>query len=181
MSEWTAFQSQIRVSSPFFDHTQKDERAARTINWDSIKEGTFTHRILKVGEHFVQGEVALQKEDWETAIWHLKKAIAVEDTLRYTEPPYWLQPVRHTLGAVYMKTGQHQLAAQVYQEDLRIWKDNGWSLFGLSQALKAMEKLDESKSILTKLDEVWKNADEPHPETSCKCIKDLKSSTLKQD
>ena len=110
----------------------------------------------------------------ETAAWHLEKAAAIEDTLRYTEPPYWLQPVRHTLGAVYMKAKEYKKAEEVYRKDLSNWRDNGWSLYGLAQALIAQKKADEAKSVLAKLEKVWVRADEPLLTTSCKCIDNLK-------
>jgi tetratricopeptide (TPR) repeat protein len=140
---------------------------------DSIAEDTFNHRILKVSEHFIQGEIALQKQDWPDAIWHLKKAVEVEDTLIYSEPPYWLQPVRHTLGAVYMKAGMFPEAEATYRKDLSIWRDNGWSLYGLSQALAAQGKTSEAAAELEKFKKVWVSADEPLLTTSCKCLKNL--------
>lgn len=140
---------------------------------DSLEEGTFNHRILKVSEHFIQGEIALQKEDWQVAIWHLQRAAEFEDTLRYSEPPYWLQPVRHTLGAVYMKAAMFAEAEQAYRKDLSIWRDNGWSLYGLSQALEAQGKTDEALATLARFKQVWKNADEQILTTSCKCIEAL--------
>lgn len=126
-----------------------------------------------VGELFVRGEIALQQERWEDAIWNLEIAAEIEDTLRYTEPPYWAQPVRHTLGAVYMKSGDYDKAEQTYRKDLSIWKDNGWSLYGLSQALEAQGKSDESKDILKEFNRIWAKADEPLLTTSCKCVKQL--------
>ena len=43
-------------------------------------------------------------------------------------PPQWLQPVRHTLGAVYLASGRYADAERVYREDLAYWPGNGWSL-----------------------------------------------------
>ena len=107
------------------------------------------------------------------AIWHLKEAVAVEDTLRYTEPPYWLQPVRHTLGAVFVKAEKFAEAEQTYREDLSIWSDNGWSLYGLSQALEAQGKMEAAAATLAQLDQVWNGEDLT---TSCKCIEKLTSN-----
>jgi len=140
---------------------------------DSMETGSFAQRVLKVSELFIRGEIALQQEQWDDAIWHLEKAAQVEDTLRYTEPPFWLQPVRHTLGAVYMKAGLPQEAERTYRKDLSIWRDNGWSLYGLSQALTAQGKIPAANAQLAKLKVVWANADEPLLTTSCKCIERL--------
>ena len=51
----------------------------------------------------------------ETAL--VSEAASSESTLAYGEPPQWLQPVRHTLGAVYLKAQQYPDAERVYRED----------------------------------------------------------------
>ena len=43
-----------------------------------------------------------------------------------------------------MKAGQHAEAEKVYREDLRRFPDNGWSQFGLAQALRAQGKSTEA-------------------------------------
>jgi tetratricopeptide (TPR) repeat protein len=125
--------------------------------------------VLKVSDHFIPGEIALQHGDWALAADHLEKAAEIEDTLSYGEPPQWLQPVRHTLGAVYLSSGNYREAERVYREDLEKWPNNGWSLFGLSRALKEQGKLFEAEKVKHQYDESWRDAD-AHIATSCKCI-----------
>lgn len=140
---------------------------------DDIAEGTFNHRVLEVSQQFIRGEIAIQKKDWPAAIWHLEKAAEIEDTLRYTEPPYWLQPVRHALGAVCLKSGDAAKAEEVYRQDLKVWKDNGWSLLGLSKALQAQGRDEEASQVLTKFEQIWSGADTKELTTSCLCIEDV--------
>lgn len=140
---------------------------------DDKASGMIAQSILKVGELFIRGEIALQQDRWDDAIWNLRKAAEVEDTLLYTEPPYWAQPVRHTLGAAYMRAGKYEEAEATYRTDLGIWKDNGWSLYGLSQALQAQGKQKEAGEVLGSFKRVWVHADEPLLTTSCKCVKRL--------
>ncbi|GJM24323.1 MAG: hypothetical protein DHS20C16_07380 [Phycisphaerae bacterium] len=125
--------------------------------------------VLKVADHFIAGEIALQKGNWEDAAEHLEEAAKIEDTLSYGEPPQWLQPVRHTLGAVYLKSGNFAEAERVYREDLAEWRENGWSLYGLTQALKAQGKTAEAAKFEHRFNSVWQYADAPI-DTSCKCI-----------
>lgn len=125
--------------------------------------------ILEVSEHFIAGEIALQQEQWDEAASHLEKAVAAEDRLSYGEPPQWLQPVRHTLGAVYLKAGRYADAERVYREDLQKWPRNGWSLFGLSRALESQGKTREAAQARQDYERVWAKADEKTT-TSCKCI-----------
>ncbi|MEM7678210.1 MAG: hypothetical protein AAF449_19640, partial [Myxococcota bacterium] len=102
----------------------------------------------------------------------LTNAAEIEDTLGYGEPPMWLQPVRHTLGAVYMKAGRPNMAERVYREDLAKWPRNGWSLYGLSEALQRQGKNREAKQVRAAFEQVWEGSEEPL-HTSCKCIKAL--------
>jgi predicted Zn-dependent protease len=43
-----------------------------------------------------------------------------------------------------LKAGQNAEAEKVYREDLRRFPENGWSLFGLAQALRAQGKNTEA-------------------------------------
>ncbi|MCH8347104.1 MAG: tetratricopeptide repeat protein [Proteobacteria bacterium] len=126
-------------------------------------------RVLEVSAHFIGGEIALQKGEWDKAAELLEKAAAVEDTLPYGEPPRWIQPVRHTLGAVYLKSRNYPEAERVYREDLAKWPNNGWSLYGLSRALEQQEKTEEAMEAMEKHHRIWVKAD-AQIATSCMCI-----------
>ena len=53
---------------------------------------------------------------------------------RYSEPPDWILPARHSLGAALMQERRFAEAEQVYRDDLARLPENGWSLFGLAQS-----------------------------------------------
>ena len=89
----------------------------------------------------VAGEIAAKRKDWDAAILHLDRAVRYEDALIYQEPPDWHAPVRQNLAAVLLAAGRADEAEAVYWEDLRKNPGNGWSLFGLMQALKAQGKV----------------------------------------
>lgn len=127
------------------------------------------HRILDISDLFIQGEIALQQGRWSEAASLLEGAAAIEDELSYGEPPQWLQPVRHTLGAVYLKSGQYEQAERVYREDLAKWRDNGWSLYGLYRALEMQGYDEEAAAVRREYERIWAHADAP-TQTSCKCI-----------
>ncbi len=128
---------------------------------------------LSVIEHFVPGEIALQQGDLDLAIEHLKKAVVAEDKLGYSgEPPDYLQPIRHTLGAVYLKAGQLEEAEKCYREDLAEFPENGWSLYGLGRVLRMQGKTDDAKLVEERFDVAWAAADAPIT-TSCKCIPEI--------
>ncbi|WP_372715600.1 tetratricopeptide repeat protein [Novipirellula sp.] len=134
------------------------------------------HDILKVGEHTLAGEIAFQKGDIDTAISELKKGVAAETDLIYMEPPEWIQPVRHSLGAVLVAAQRWDEAEQVYRKDLSLWPENGWSLYGLSQCLKAKGDEAAAKEIEERFRVAWSDADIRIGAT-CLCVPDAKSGS----
>ena len=71
----------------------------------------------------------------------------MQDAHWFTEPPPWYFPVRQSLGAVLLEAGRPAEAEAVYREDLRRNPDNGWSLFGLAQSLRAQGKTAEAEQV----------------------------------
>ena len=56
-------------------------------------------------------------------------------------------------------TSAFRLAEAVYREDLKQYPQNGWSLFGLAQSLKAQGKLEEAAEVQKQFDAAWARAD----------------------
>jgi len=150
---------------------ERFKEARDAIPEDKMSGSDATRRILEVSDHFIRGEIALQRGQWERAIAALEQAVEVEDSLSYGEPPQWLQPTRHTLGAVLLKAGRPADAEAVYLEDLERWPGNGWSLLGLSRSLRAQGKLDAAAAAEARYAEAWKGADRPVT-SSCLCLPD---------
>ncbi len=128
---------------------------------ETIKIGGFnsTASILKIADAILSGQLAAKEGNYEQAIAHLKTAVKLEDALIYTEPAEWYQPTRQALGSVLLFAGRPAEAEQIYREDLTIYPENGWSLYGLSQSLKTQGKIQESKAIRDRWQEAWKYAD----------------------
>ena len=83
----------------------------------------------------------------------------LQDQLNYVEPPDWFYPVRQSLGAVLLGAGRADEAEAVYWQDLRENPGNGWTLFGLAQALRAQGKNDAAAAIEARFREAWAAAD----------------------
>ena len=93
------------------------------------------------------------------AIAALREAVAIEDQIPYDEPPGWHAPVRQTLGALLLAAGQPAEAEAVYREELKRNPDNGWSLYGLAQSLRAQKREAEAKDVDGRFAKAWQNAD----------------------
>ena len=116
--------------------------------------------ILGVVIPMTEGEILVAEGKVASGINQLRTAIRMEDALKYDEPPGWLIPVRHSLGAVLMKQQRFAEAEQVYRDDLARLPGNGWSLVGLAESLRKQKKNpDEVARIQAKFEKVWAKAD----------------------
>ncbi|CAB1082345.1 hypothetical protein D1AOALGA4SA_9970 [Olavius algarvensis Delta 1 endosymbiont] len=115
--------------------------------------------MLTIAREILSGEIAAAKKDYTIAIARLSRAARLEDSLIYNEPPDWYYPVRHTLGAVLLEAGYPKEAEVVYWQDLRRYRDNGYSLFGLWQSLKAQGRRTEARQTEAKFRQIWAKAD----------------------
>ena len=118
-----------------------------------------TPDILRIADEVLTGEIAAQEGKNLRAIAHLRQAVNLEDALNYNEPADWSIPVRQYLGAALLKAKHYDAAEKVYREDLAIYPDNGWSLYGLSESLQAQNKNVEAKDVQQKFEFAWQYAD----------------------
>jgi tetratricopeptide (TPR) repeat protein len=125
--------------------------------------------ILALAAHMVEGELLIRESKLDAGIAELREAIQLEEALKYDEPPGWLIPVRHSLGATLMQNKRYAEAEQVYRDDLKRLPDNGWSLFGLANSLRAQKKnAAEAAATHAKFEKLWANADTKIT-SSCLC------------
>lgn len=125
--------------------------------------------ILDVAEAMLDGEILLREGRDEEGLARLREAVRREDLVRYDEPPDWIIPVRHALGAALMNLGRYKEAEQICREDLKKWPDNGWSLYGLGRTLQHLGREAEAAPVLKKFDQVWAQAD-IQLTSSCLCL-----------
>jgi tetratricopeptide (TPR) repeat protein len=117
--------------------------------------------VLAIAAEVLDGHIAAAQGDFTRAVTHLREAARREDALTYGEPPEWSVPVRQEMGTVLLKAGQAAEAEQSFREDLKRFPDNGWSLRGLEQALRAEGRVAEADDVAARLRRVWSTADVP--------------------
>lgn len=115
--------------------------------------------LLQIADDLLQGEIALAAKDNASAIAKFTAAVAGQDALPYTEPPFWYYPTRQSLGAALLKAGKPAEAQAVYEKDLQQYPHNGWSTFGLIAALEAQGKTDEAATHREHFKAMWQFAD----------------------
>ena len=115
--------------------------------------------VLELSTHALEGELLSAQGRNDEAVKAFEAAVALQDGLKYVEPPDWGQSMRLYLGAALLKAGRANQAERIYREDLKDFQNNGWALFGLSQSLRAQGKAAEAQKVEQEFQRVWKNAD----------------------
>jgi tetratricopeptide (TPR) repeat protein len=124
--------------------------------------------VLALARHMLQGEILYREGRHDEAFRVLRAGVALEDALVYDEPPGWMQPIRHALGALLLGAGRAAEAEEVYRQDLVEHPENGWSLLGLETALARQERGAEAAPLRVRREEAWRRADVT-PASSCYC------------
>jgi tetratricopeptide (TPR) repeat protein len=125
--------------------------------------------ILAIVTHMIEGEILIRDGKREQGFRELRAAVKAEDALKYDEPPGWLIPMRHTLGASLVGAGRFAEAEQVYRDDLARLPEDGWAFFGLAQSLRVQAKnAEEATAMNARFQKVWANAD-LQINSSCLC------------
>ncbi|HEV2806373.1 MAG TPA: hypothetical protein VGW57_15725 [Chthoniobacterales bacterium] len=125
--------------------------------------------VISLATHMLEGEILVAEKNLDAGIAELQAATKQQDALKYDEPPAWMIPIRHSLGAVLMKMRRFAEAEQVYRDDLTRLPDNGWSLYGLAESLRQQQKNQEEVAALdAKFQKTWAKSDTKIT-TSCLC------------
>jgi tetratricopeptide (TPR) repeat protein len=112
--------------------------------------------IMKIAKDVLGAKIAMAKKDNSGAIVMLKEAVAIQDTLKYGEPPDWFFPVRESLGGALLMTGDAAAAEKVFRDDLDRNLRNPRSLWGLHQALLLQKREYDAGFIQKQFEVSWK-------------------------
>lgn len=146
------------------------EQAAKRVPADALMAINKAHDVLAIARHMLAGEIAYNRGDVEVALAELRRASELESKLRYMEPPEWIQPARHALGAILLDSGHVAEAERVYRADLAKWPENGWALYGLARCLERKGATDEAEVVNGRFAKAWERSDTPI-HASCLCVK----------
>ncbi len=129
-----------KMDSPFFPATQ----------------------VFGVAEAILKGKSALAHGDSNRALDALRRAVTLEDSIPYMEPPFWHAPARLALGAALLALDQPADAEAVFRADLNRHPGSGWSLAGLQECLRRKHGSDRAAEAVTReFGRAWERADGP--------------------
>ncbi|HEX7287297.1 MAG TPA: hypothetical protein VF532_14015 [Candidatus Angelobacter sp.] len=145
-------EAEYRIVKEAADKTPPEQVFAMPVN-NRAKD------VLTIAENVLGAKIALAQKDSTRAIAMLRRAVEIQDTLKYDEPPDWFFPVRESLGAVLLLNGNAVEAEKVFREDLERNPRNPRSLFGLREALKAQNKTYDAQFVDKQFQASWKSPD----------------------
>jgi len=115
--------------------------------------------VMQVAAAVLDGRMAAAAGNTQLALAEYRKAVGLQDQLRYDEPQDWYYPARETLGAALLASGDAVAAERIFREDLAQNPRNGRSLYGLSKSLEAQKKTTEAAWVQTQFEAAWVQAD----------------------
>jgi tetratricopeptide (TPR) repeat protein len=112
--------------------------------------------IMKIAKDVLGAKIALANQDHSGTVAMLQDAVAIQDTLKYGEPPDWFFPVRESLGAALLMSGDAAGAEKVFRDDLERNLRNPRSLWGLHQSLIKQKRDYDAGFIQKEFEASWK-------------------------
>ena len=139
------------------EHSLYSKEAAALTDETPIGQMNPNQAMLAVMNEVAAAKLDSGKGDTDSAIRHWRAAAEAQDKLNYTEPPDWYYPVRESLGAALLGSGQAKQAEEVFRDDLRRNPRNPRSLFGLGESLAAQHR--DNDWVRREFEKVWKGAE----------------------
>lgn len=115
--------------------------------------------LLRIADRHLAAAIAARQKHTDEAVRIYRQGIALEDELTYDEPTAWALPLRQQLGALLLAAGRPKEAERAFRQDLVRYPNNGWSLYGLAQALAAQGRTKESQAVDARFRKAWSRAD----------------------
>jgi tetratricopeptide (TPR) repeat protein len=139
---------------------QREIDALATIERDTdykafAEWGIPAKEIVQIARFVATGRLANAKGDLDGAAKAYEDAVFVEDSLSYTEPPYWYYPVRQSLGSVRLRQGKYDEAEKAFRESLARVRGNGWALAGLAETYKRKGDATSEHAARRAFEKAW--------------------------
>jgi tetratricopeptide (TPR) repeat protein len=111
--------------------------------------------ILDLAHQAVLARAAIAEGKLQIARAAFERAVAIQDRLAYSEPPYWYYPVRQSLGAVLIRLGRLDAAEEIFRASLAQAPNNGWALYGLAEVYRRMGRHAPSAAVRRRFENAW--------------------------
>ncbi len=154
-------------------HPDAGERALRNLEallWRASEDGSLNlyggwlERRLRTAALELRGNLLSRRGLHEEAIAKLQEAVAAEEAIGISEPPYYLKPVRESLAEAQRRAGKFEDARATYRELLEERRNSGFALFGVAQAYAEEGDDRLAREAYREFLEAWETADADMPQ-----------------
>jgi tetratricopeptide (TPR) repeat protein len=114
--------------------------------------------ILALAAATLDAQLAWTSGDKELSVQEWRRAVKLESSVHYDEPPAWFYPVRQSLGAALLRDGRPKEAESVFRSVIGKQPRDGRLLFGLWQSLTAQKRDSEAALVERQFNAAWKDA-----------------------
>ncbi|MEO6001200.1 MAG: hypothetical protein ABIN89_30390 [Chitinophagaceae bacterium] len=156
---WHYAKGMANLSQHEIKFAKKHLSEIKTLLGDSTLKTMSSWKQCVIAGKTLEGEIMAKQKNYPRAILLLTEAVAKEDSLNYAEPPEWPFSVRQNLGAVLLEAQKYKEAIRIYEEDLKLYYENGWALRGLMTAYEKLGDKPKYEETKDRFEEAWKHAD----------------------
>jgi tetratricopeptide (TPR) repeat protein len=119
-----------------FDTLRKNhpEASERILHNNSVAD------LLAVDAVMLRGEIAYREGKHAEGLALLRRAVDMQDNLKFDEPWGKMQPIRHALGGLLLEQKKLDEAEAVFRKDLLFHPRNPWALVGLIRCLEVKQE-----------------------------------------
>jgi tetratricopeptide (TPR) repeat protein len=171
-----AYANSGRIDAALAEAARFEETAAAIPATQTVRR-TKVGTLMAAARNMMNGEIRFKQGRHDEAFAALRSGVEAEDSMPYAEPPVWMQPVRHSLGALLLEAGRVADAEAVYREDLQRHADNVWSLHGLAECLRRRGREAEAGAVARRFEAASRHADVTIT-ASCYCRAGARASAL---
>lgn len=136
------------------------ERAAEDTPADVLVRGRHTaEQLLGIAARILEGEILRDEGRLDEAIAVFEAAVEIHEGLAYDEPEPLNFGAHHWLGAALLEADRPEEAEAVYRASLEMHPNNGWSIYGLEQSLRAQGREAEAEEAAAWFRDAWSESD----------------------
>ena len=114
-----------------------------------------------VAHHLLTGRLAIAHGNLSIGVSEFTRAVAVQESAQYGEPPFWPYPARNLLAAAQRKLGDRAGAERVLREGLLRVPHDPVALTALRALLNESGRVAEAATLATELQSLSAHADVP--------------------
>jgi hypothetical protein len=114
--------------------------------------------MLTLAAATLEAELAWARGEQSQSIELWRRAVEAESRIQYDEPPPWFYPVRQSLAAAMLRSGDAPGAEAVFRNTLAKHPRDGRLLFGLWMSLLAQDRASDAALVETQFRAAWKDA-----------------------